>query len=112
MFGCTFQLFYYPFDVQHCYLMLQLNVRKELVEFSSDRASVVYQEDPKLPAFVLSNYLIAVTEGGDDETRYSVLEVFVLEVYTGIYLDLVFVFCSHALGSSLSVFFGGNGIVS
>ncbi|XP_047488093.1 uncharacterized protein LOC125038600 [Penaeus chinensis] len=75
VFGCTFQLFYYPFDVQHCYLMLQLNVRKELVEFSSDRAHVVYQEDPKLPAFVLSNYFIEVTEGGDDETRYSVLEV-------------------------------------
>lgn len=41
----------------------------------SEKARVVYGEDKKLPAYVLSEYTIAVTEAGNNETRYSRLQV-------------------------------------
>ncbi|XP_069974618.1 uncharacterized protein [Penaeus vannamei] len=75
VFACSFDVFYYPFDTQRCYLQLQLSVRRELVSFTAEKARVLYGEDTKLPAYVLSEYIITVTEGGNNETRYSRLQV-------------------------------------
>lgn len=68
-------MFYYPFDNQQCFLLLQLNVRQELVKFSGDMASVVYLEDRKLPAYLLTDIYIEVIETGSNQTRYSTLSV-------------------------------------
>ncbi|KAK7073216.1 hypothetical protein SK128_020873 [Halocaridina rubra] len=75
IFGCSFDVFYYPFDTQTCYLLFQLSTRLELVEFTGEKSHVVYLEDPKLPAYLLSKYFITVIEGGNNETRYSTLKV-------------------------------------
>ncbi|XP_068236122.1 uncharacterized protein [Palaemon carinicauda] len=75
IFGCSFDVFYYPFDTQRCYLMFQLNTRQELVRFTTAKSAVVYHDDPKLPAYLLSNYFIDVIELGNNETKYSSLKV-------------------------------------
>uniref|UniRef100_A0A0P4W8Z6 Uncharacterized protein n=1 Tax=Scylla olivacea TaxID=85551 RepID=A0A0P4W8Z6_SCYOL len=75
IFACTFDVFYYPFDSQHCFLQLQLSVRRELVKFSEEKAQVEYLEDPKLPAYILKGIFITVLESGSNETRYSMLNV-------------------------------------
>nr|XP_045592375.1 uncharacterized protein LOC123754216 isoform X1 [Procambarus clarkii] len=75
VFACSFDVFYYPFDNQQCFLLLQLTVRRGLVRFAGDKARVVYLEDPKLPAYLLADFSITVTEGGNNETRYSTLRV-------------------------------------
>lgn len=68
-------MFYYPFDTQRCFLQLQLSVRKELVKFAEHKAHVLYLEDPKLPAYLLKKFYITVNEIGNNETRYSTLNV-------------------------------------
>ncbi|XP_071524207.1 uncharacterized protein [Panulirus ornatus] len=75
IFACSFDVFYYPFDTQMCFLQLQLSVRRELVKFAEHKAHVVYLEDRKLPAYLLKEFYITVNEMGNNETRYSTLNV-------------------------------------
>ncbi|XP_064116511.1 uncharacterized protein LOC135222327 [Macrobrachium nipponense] len=75
VFGCSFDVVYYPFDSQRCFLLLQLSTRRELIKFHPQRTRVLYLEDPKLPAYLLSRYQIDVIVGGNNETQYSSLKV-------------------------------------
>lgn len=50
-------------------------MRRELVKFSVHKAIVVYLEDRKLPAYLLKDIYIVVTETGSNQTRYSTLSV-------------------------------------
>ncbi|XP_071552277.1 uncharacterized protein [Panulirus ornatus] len=75
-FACSFDVFYYPFDVQRCFILLQLaSVRKELTTFISEKTSVIYLEEKLLPGYEVTECNITVSEAGNNETRFSELQV-------------------------------------
>lgn len=69
-------MFFYPFDTQTCFISIQLAaIRKEVVSFSQEETEVEYLEKKVLPSFVVTKYKAEITDGGNNETRYSVLKV-------------------------------------
>ncbi|XP_042222801.1 uncharacterized protein LOC121867111 [Homarus americanus] len=75
-FACSFDVFYYPFDTQRCFILLQLaSVRKEHTSFTSDKTTVDYLEEKLLPGYEVTHCTVAVTDRGNNETRHSMLQV-------------------------------------
>ncbi|XP_071519931.1 uncharacterized protein [Panulirus ornatus] len=75
-FACSFNVFYYPFDTQRCFVLLQLSsLRMEVASFSDEDVGVVYLEDHELPEHTVSRYQVLVTHRGTNRTRYSMLRV-------------------------------------
>ncbi|XP_042204684.1 uncharacterized protein LOC121854236 [Homarus americanus] len=72
-FVCTFDVFYYPFDVQRCGVMVQLSsLSKELVAFTKSRAKVEYDQDKNLPTYIISDFY---AHHKTNTNRESLLEV-------------------------------------
>lgn len=75
-FACAFDVFYYPFDLQSCSLLLQLSsARVDQAAFSQDLAQVVNEEQQRLPLFEVTQCVVTVVDAGTNETRFSVLKV-------------------------------------
>lgn len=56
-FVCRFNVYYYPFDAQHCSVSLQVSsVSKDLVSLSEERTSVLFSEDSTLPTYTIGNF--------------------------------------------------------
>ncbi|XP_071547712.1 uncharacterized protein [Panulirus ornatus] len=72
-FVCSFDVFYYPFDVQRCSLLLQLSsLSKQLVAFTNQRSSAQYGQDSRLPTYFVDDFYAQVTS---KQTRESHIEV-------------------------------------
>lgn len=74
-FGCTFDMFYYPFDTQRCFALLQSSVSQDLVEFSRDQHVLTFLDDQNLPSYFVNNFRIHVTVLDTNQTIYSLLQV-------------------------------------
>lgn len=69
-------MFYYPFDVQRCMVLLKLaSVRQDLVTFSQHLVNLYYLGDKKLPEYLLTDFTILVTETNSDNISYSMLQI-------------------------------------
>ncbi|XP_027209747.2 uncharacterized protein [Penaeus vannamei] len=56
-FVCRFNVYYYPFDAQHCSVSLQVSsVSKDLVSLSEESTSVLFSEDSTLPTYTIGNF--------------------------------------------------------
>ncbi|XP_045110501.1 uncharacterized protein LOC123504212 [Portunus trituberculatus] len=75
-FACSFEVFYYPFDKQRCHILIKLaSASKEQAIFAMKDAKIIYLEERFLPDYEVSKTSLTVTEGGNNETLFSVLEV-------------------------------------
>lgn len=74
-FGCTFDMFYYPFDTQLCSVLLQSSVSQDLVTFSRDRKFITFLDDRNLPSYFVNGYRIFVSSLDTNQTIYSLLQV-------------------------------------
>lgn len=74
-FGCTFDMFYYPFDTQRCSVLLQSSVSQDLVEFSRDQHVLTFLDDHNLPSYFVNSYRVHVTVLDTNQTIYSLLQV-------------------------------------
>lgn len=68
-------MFFYPFDVQRCSVLLQNSISKELVTFSSDQHVLTFLDDHNLPAYYVESLHIHVNVLDTNQTVYSLLEV-------------------------------------
>lgn len=73
-FVCPFNVFYYPFDVQQCNLLVQLtSVSKQLVALTNARSSVEYNNNRHLQIYVVSRFFVKETD--NNNTRNTMIEV-------------------------------------
>ncbi|CAL4064015.1 unnamed protein product, partial [Meganyctiphanes norvegica] len=72
-FVCKFNVYYYPFDVQRCHVLLDLStISKNIVSFMNNLTRVRYDHDRHLSTYTISDFTAQVDSG---QTRSSVLKV-------------------------------------
>lgn len=76
-FVCTFDVFYYPFDVQQCSVLLQLSsLSKELVTFTAARSLVEFGQDSTLPTYIIGEFFAKEMDSPSRESKLEVLRIF------------------------------------
>ncbi|XP_068201223.1 uncharacterized protein [Palaemon carinicauda] len=74
-FICNFDVFYYPFDVQKCLVLVQLaSVKKDLVAFDKNTVSIHYNDTRSFAEYFLGSFEIFVIETGMKDS-YSTLQI-------------------------------------
>lgn len=74
-------MFYYPFDKQKCHILIKMaSASKEQAMFDMKKSKIIYLEERFLPDYEVSKTSLTVTEGGNNETLFSVLEVSVVRL--------------------------------
>nr|XP_053647206.1 uncharacterized protein LOC128698820 [Cherax quadricarinatus] len=72
-FVCDFSVFYYPFDVQRCNVLVQLtSVSRELVAFTKQKSAAECRKDMNLPRYLVSDLY---TQISNNQTREALIEV-------------------------------------
>ncbi|XP_071547708.1 glutamate-gated chloride channel subunit beta-like [Panulirus ornatus] len=72
-FVCSFDVFYYPFDMQRCSVLLQLSsLSKQLVRFTDNRSTAEYGQDRNLPMYLIGDFY---AQDRSNTNRESLLEV-------------------------------------
>ena len=76
-------MFYYPFDKQKCHILIKMaSASKEQAMFDMKKSKIIYLEERFLPDYEVSKTSLTVTEGGNNETLFSVLEVSVVRLFS------------------------------
>lgn len=58
-FVCTFDVFYYPFDMQQCTVLMQMSsLSKNLVSLTKSRARVEFIQDSELSTYVINDFFV------------------------------------------------------
>ncbi|XP_045122759.1 uncharacterized protein LOC123511169 [Portunus trituberculatus] len=82
-FVCAFDVFYYPFDVQQCSVLVQLSsISKKLVSLTKSRAKTEFNQNSELSTYIISDFFVkevntlsreSIVEVGYTLTRHSTL---------------------------------------
>lgn len=74
-FVCPFNVFYYPFDVQQCSVLVQLSsLSKQLVILTNARSSVEYNNNRDLQIYVVSHFFVTEQKNWNN-TENTMIEV-------------------------------------
>ncbi|XP_069184718.1 uncharacterized protein [Procambarus clarkii] len=72
-FACDFDVFYYPFDVQRCSVLVQLSsANEELVSFTTEKSTVEFDENAKFGTYFIHEF---VTQRQKSKTAESLFKV-------------------------------------
>lgn len=72
-FVCAFDVFYYPFDVQHCNVLVQLaSISKKLVFLTESRAETEFNKNSELSTYIISDFFVKEV---NTTSRESIMEV-------------------------------------
>lgn len=78
-FVCSFNVFYYPFDMQQCSILVQLSsLSKQLVTLTNARSSVEYNNNRNLQIYFVTRFFVAEQSNSNATTGSAMIEVSML----------------------------------
>nr|XP_053643897.1 uncharacterized protein LOC128696599 [Cherax quadricarinatus] len=72
-FVCDFNVFYYPFDVQQCSVLVQLSsVSEELVTFTTEKTTVQFDKSSKFGTYIIQDFVTLKQKSKSAESLFKV----------------------------------------
>nr|XP_053643778.1 gamma-aminobutyric acid receptor subunit beta-like [Cherax quadricarinatus] len=72
-FVCDFNVFYYPFDVQQCSVLVQLSsVNEELVTFTTEKTTVHFDKSSKFGTYIIQDFVTLKQKSKSPESLFKI----------------------------------------